>query len=136
MGPAQIRANGGAAAPPSFVGRHRELEVLERCLHDAVAGNPRFALLGGDAGIGKSRLVRELRERADRQGVQVFYGRCIEDLRLPYLPFVEMLEEPLRETLGTDAEALRRLLPRGNAAAADTAALITSSSSSCCCFAP
>jgi len=128
MGPAQIRANGGAAAPPSFVGRHRELEVLERCLHDAVAGNPRFALLGGDAGIGKSRLVRELRERADRQGVQVFYGRCIEDLRLPYLPFVEMLEEPLRETLGTDAEALRRLLPRGNAAAADTAALITSSS--------
>jgi len=116
------------AAPPPFVGRHRELELLEHCLNDAIGGSPRFALLGGDAGIGKSRLLKELRAVADRQGVQVFYGRCSEGLHLPYLPFVEMLEAPLRETLGPDAEALRRLLQGGSASASPEAAVSTSGS--------
>src|SRR5262249_46897627 len=49
-------------------------------------------------------------------------------LHLPYLPFVEMLEAPLRETLGPDAEALRRLLQGGSASASGEAALSTSGS--------
>lgn len=103
--------------PPPFVGRQRQLELLERCLAEAVAGCPRVVLLSGEAGIGKSRLLREARAQADHLGMQVAYGRCAEDLALPYLPFVEALEAPLRETLGPDAEALRLLLHRDAAGA-------------------
>jgi class 3 adenylate cyclase len=117
---------GAGAAPPPFIGRHRELELLERCLADAIAGTPRFVLLGGEAGIGKSRLLKELRNVADRKGVQVFYGRCAEDLPLPYLAFVEALEVPLQELLGPDAESVRGLLRRG--AGAETGDLPFSSS--------
>jgi predicted ATPase len=99
-------------APP-FVGRHRELEVLQRCLADTLACHPRLALVEGEAGVGKSRLLTEIRERARGRGAQVLCGRCSEDLPLPYRPFVEALEEPLRDALGTEADALVQLLQRG-----------------------
>jgi class 3 adenylate cyclase/tetratricopeptide (TPR) repeat protein len=57
--------------------------------------------------------VREACERGARQGVQVLYGRCSEDLPLPYLPFVEALEPILRDASGPEAETLGRLLRRG-----------------------
>ncbi|MEO8601823.1 MAG: AAA family ATPase, partial [bacterium] len=112
--------------PTPFVGRRRQLEMLERCLGDAVAGSPRFVMLAGEAGVGKSRLVRELRARADDMAVQVLCGRCAEDLPLPYLPFVEALEAALRETLGDSAEALQLLLPRVAAVESAAGALTAS----------
>ena len=49
----RIRAN----AP--LVGRGVELQWLESCLRDAIEGQPRVALIAGNPGIGKTRLVRE-----------------------------------------------------------------------------
>jgi class 3 adenylate cyclase/tetratricopeptide (TPR) repeat protein len=95
-------------AQPPFVGREHHREVLERALADAHAGAPRVALITGDAGVGKSRLLKELRRLAERGAVQVLVGRCAEGLPLPYLPIVEALERPLRGATGGDAGALGR----------------------------
>jgi eukaryotic-like serine/threonine-protein kinase len=98
------------SAPPPFVGRQRELELLQRCIADVLAARPRLVLVEGEAGVGKSRLLKEIRERAQRDEVQVLCGRCSEDLPLPYRPFVEALEEPLRDVCGTDADSPASLL--------------------------
>jgi DNA-binding CsgD family transcriptional regulator/tetratricopeptide (TPR) repeat protein len=78
----------GAAAHPSleapFVGRTAELEALVGALDEAMAtGTPRFVLVDGAAGIGKSRLVREFlgiaRERA--AAAALLQGRCLASSR-------------------------------------------------------
>ena len=53
---------------PLFVGRETELATLTAALESAVAGEPTVVLLGGEAGVGKTRLVAEAAERAA--------GRC------------------------------------------------------------
>jgi predicted ATPase len=102
-------------APP-FVGRQQELALLERTLQEMAGGRPRVTLIVGDAGIGKTRLLQEVRSMAVRYGAQIGYGRCYEDLALPYLPFVEALHplldqnrEETGHTLNLDAEALGQL---------------------------
>jgi class 3 adenylate cyclase/tetratricopeptide (TPR) repeat protein len=100
-----------------FVGRSQELSLLERWLAEASAGHPRVVLIQGDAGIGKTRLLYEARSIAGRLGMQVCFGRCYEDLALPYLPFVESLRPQLarlsdetRRALGPDFEIVNGLL--------------------------
>jgi tetratricopeptide (TPR) repeat protein len=82
---------------PPFVGRRRQLKWLEHCLHEAVDGHPRVALISGAAGIGKTRLLKEVQSMAVEHAVLVCYGRCYEDLALPYLPFVEVLRSQLKQ---------------------------------------
>ncbi len=76
-------------------------------------------LLSGDAGVGKTRLLTELRDLANEQGWQVFAGHCLDfgDSALPYLPFSEVLGRiaaELPDVADTVAEihpALTRLQP-------------------------
>jgi DNA-binding CsgD family transcriptional regulator len=71
-------------APP-LVGRDRELAVLERLLGEAKGGEPRFAQVTGEPGIGKSYLLAELGRRADADGWLVLSGRCSElEQELPF----------------------------------------------------
>ena len=116
-----------------FVGRSQEMGWLERWLGEAAAGQPRVVLIEGDAGIGKTRLLHEARAIAGRLGMQVCFGRCREDLALPYLPFVEWLRPQLerlpddaRRALGADHEIVRTLLYDAGAATADARATRTS----------
>ncbi len=102
---------------PPFVGRRQELDWLAQRLQQAISGQPRIVLIPGEAGIGKTRLLQELRSAAQRRGIQACYGRCYEDLALPYLPFVEALRvlleqarEGVTSTRSTATEILRRLL--------------------------
>ena len=53
---------------PAFVGRTDELDVLDTTLGRVVAGRAAAVLVGGDAGIGKTRLVDELGQRARAMG--------------------------------------------------------------------
>src|SRR5262249_20289279 len=117
---------------PVFVGRREELVWIERCLEETVTGHPRVVLIPGDAGIGKTRLLHEVRSLALRRGLQVCYGRCYEDLALPYLPFVESLRphleqlpEDMKQVLSTDVEIIGQLLHRAGKPLA-TAELSTS----------
>ncbi|HET6509651.1 MAG TPA: AAA family ATPase [Baekduia sp.] len=79
------------ARPEHFVGRAEERRRLEPLVARAAHGGRQVILLGGEPGIGKSRLARELAVAAHARGSTVLQGRCDEDLRMPYQPFVEAL---------------------------------------------
>ncbi len=61
-----------------FIGRDAELGTLTTALETAVAGTPTVVLLGGEAGVGKTRLVEEAAGRARAAGARVLAGGCIE----------------------------------------------------------
>ncbi|HUS62781.1 MAG TPA: BREX system ATP-binding domain-containing protein, partial [Acidimicrobiales bacterium] len=75
-----------------LVGRQRELGVLDAALDEASAGRTRMVLVRGDAGIGKTRLVEELVDRARRRGCDAVWGRAWEGGGAPeYWPWIEAL---------------------------------------------
>src|ERR1700754_4011625 len=76
-----------------FVGRSAELERLRALLPLARGENLRVALVGGDAGVGKSRLVCEFSAEAGAGGALVLYGACDAVVRTPYGAFTEALGE-------------------------------------------
>jgi DNA-binding CsgD family transcriptional regulator len=91
-----------------FVGRCAELERLRVLLPRAQGEDLRMALLSGEAGAGKSRLVREFAAEAAASGALVLYGACDAVVRTPYGAFAEALGE------------LRSLLPGSDALDPDT----------------
>ncbi|NUS58404.1 MAG: AAA family ATPase, partial [Streptomycetaceae bacterium] len=82
---------------PVLVGRDEELSALSAALDTAVAHGPAVALVAGEAGIGKSRLLAEF-ARSAGPGVRVVEGACAELGRdgLPYAPFVTVLRRLIR----------------------------------------
>jgi DNA-binding CsgD family transcriptional regulator/tetratricopeptide (TPR) repeat protein len=102
-----------------FVGRPRELTLLRSLMPRAGGEGRRLALLGGEAGSGKSRLVREFAHEAAGEGALVLYGGCDAVVRIPYQPVAEALThlarvaEPdqLRDDLGAGGGELTRLIP-------------------------
>ncbi|MEU2299470.1 helix-turn-helix transcriptional regulator [Streptomyces antibioticus] len=93
---------------PVFVGRADELGALDDALARADAGEPQALLIGGEAGVGKTRLVEEFASAASARGAAVALGGCVEIGAdgLPFAPF------------STALRALRRALPAELAAAA------------------
>ncbi|MCZ9348945.1 AAA family ATPase [Streptomyces mutabilis] len=93
---------------PVFVGRAGELATLHDALVRAASAEPQALLLGGEAGVGKTRLVEEFAAAAREQGAVVALGGCVEIGAdgLPFAPF------------STALRALRRQLPRELADAA------------------
>jgi DNA-binding CsgD family transcriptional regulator/tetratricopeptide (TPR) repeat protein len=111
----------GSAVSPVFIGRKDEMTALARLTERARAGDTAFALIGGEAGIGKTRLVREFAERSAALGFVVLTGQCVElgAEGLPLAPLVDALRALVRamppnvlaDVLGSAAEGLARLLP-------------------------
>ena len=102
-----------------FVGRPRELALLRSLMPLAGGEGRRVALMGGEAGSGKSRLVREFAHQAASEGALVLYGACDAVVRIPYQPIAEALHhlarisdpEQLRQDLGAGGGELTRLIP-------------------------
>lgn len=67
-----------------FIGRERELEILQDALDKLMNGESGAWLLGGESGVGKSRLLDELRVRALVRGVDVIRGQAISSGGQPY----------------------------------------------------
>ena len=86
---AEVPARLRASATP-FAGRDVESSRLQAALAAAQSGSGQVVLVGGDAGIGKTRLCSEFAATAVAAGAVVAYGRSDEDLGLPYQPFVEV----------------------------------------------
>ncbi|HET8785043.1 MAG TPA: AAA family ATPase, partial [Candidatus Limnocylindrales bacterium] len=81
-------------ASPEFIGRRRELDALTDAVARGTAGDTLVALVGGDAGIGKSRLVAEVAAVARASGALVLEGGCVSlgnGEGLPFAPIVEAL---------------------------------------------
>ncbi len=75
-----------------LIGRERELGRVCALLDQAAAGEPIVALVSGDAGIGKTRLIAELAARAAERDFTVLSGRCAElGDSVPYLPLADAL---------------------------------------------
>jgi len=115
-----------------LIGRGAELARLSAAVERARAGSPAAVLLSGDAGVGKTRLLTELCQRARQSGATVVVGHCVDlgAVGLPYLPFAEALRQladlagedgPLAEAL-RDRPALDRLITRPGRPAAAPAA--------------
>jgi DNA-binding winged helix-turn-helix (wHTH) protein/tetratricopeptide (TPR) repeat protein len=83
------------------VGRERELAILQERLDAITQGEAGFVFITGSAGIGKTRLARELRDRARQRGYQWFEGRYEKAARVPYLAWVEIVKAFLKVTDST-----------------------------------
>ena len=106
-----------------FVGRVAELAELQTSFAQAASGLPGLVLLGGDSGVGKTRLVSEFEQRQtlDGAGGVIFLrGQCLEQTEsdLPYAPLLGALRpvvrgrhEALRELSAADRIQLATILP-------------------------
>jgi predicted ATPase len=128
---AKMAAMGLRAASPVLVGRRSELAALEAALDAAVAEGSAVALVGGEAGIGKSRLVEEFAALAKRRGWRICVGRCLQlgEAAWPLAPLSEIVttlvdvldDKSLEAVLGDARGVLAHLVPvLGGEAAGDT----------------
>jgi len=116
----ETASNSILATRVAMVGREAELSRLSARLVEAAAGRGGLAMLTGAAGIGKTRMLDELSERAARHGTTVLTGACFEsEWAPPYAPFADALAahfadadpEELRTDLGAGAAPLGQLVP-------------------------
>jgi len=106
---------------PVFVGRRAEIASLTALLERARDSEPGFAIVAGEAGVGKTRLVTELAGQAADSGFTVLAGHCVElgAEGLPLAPLIDALRTLARTTarteladvLGPARRGLGRLLP-------------------------
>ena len=110
-----------AGVSPIFVGRAEQLASLAAALATVRRGEPAAVLLGGETGVGKTRLVTEFAERLAGSG-RALAGGCLElgPAGLPFAPFTAVLRQLARELgaagvgallAGRPASELGRLLP-------------------------
>ncbi len=107
---------------PVLIGRDMELRALLSAWRAAVEGRPSTVLVGGEAGIGKSRLIAELGRAAREDGGAVLEGASVslgDDEGLPLAPIADALRalarqlptEAVQEVVGSAGTALGRLVP-------------------------
>ena len=93
---ARARPSAVSARLTPFVERDAERASLRRLVDDALAGHGGWALVAGEPGVGKSRLVAEIGDEAQAGGMRVLAGHCVEMSGAPpYLPYVEMIEQAI-----------------------------------------
>ncbi|MGE5235657.1 MAG: helix-turn-helix transcriptional regulator [Acidobacteriota bacterium] len=106
---------------PVFVGRGEELLRLQAVLEGARSGAVGTIIVGGEAGVGKTRLVAELRARAEGAGLRFLEGGCVDlgDGARPYDPLVAALRpwlktlppEEFDRIVGPARTAVQHLIP-------------------------
>ena len=123
-------------ASPEFIGRRHELETLDDVVVKAATGDTVVALVGGDAGMGKTRLVDEVESLARERGTLVLEGGCVSigsGEGLPFAPIVEALRRlpalvaageiegihDISELRSSETADLGRLIPELGAGSSD-----------------
>ncbi|MDB5066354.1 MAG: hypothetical protein JWM18_2788 [Chloroflexi bacterium] len=103
-----------------LVGRETEMATLHELVQAARGGRGALVMVGGEPGVGKTRLAEEVTTEAAGGGMLALTGRCYEMAGSPpYLPFIELLEamartvphERFREALSEDAAQVAKLVP-------------------------
>src|SRR5215216_1840684 len=104
---------------PVLIGRENDLQRLHLLMSQSQEGNGQIALISGEAGIGKSRLVREVKGRAS-EGTLILEGQCFQtDSALPYSPLLDLFrdyfathgEEEIAQVLAASGSQLVHLFP-------------------------
>jgi DNA-binding CsgD family transcriptional regulator len=106
---------------PVFIGRREEITQLTALIESVEGGTSGVVLIGGEAGVGKSRLVSEMITLAEAGGIRVLFGNCVQlgSAGLPLAPLVDALRvlsrsmprEDFDRLLGPARRPLLRLLP-------------------------
>ena len=117
--PRRSAARAARLGPSSpFVGRTAEHGRLAAAWEQARSGRRQAVLLGGEPGIGKTRLANQVAGVAEDDGAVVLCGRCTEDLGVPYQPFAEALRQHVAtfapdqlDRCGADVRDLAHLVP-------------------------
>ena len=103
------------------MGRTEELAALRQAVDRAVRGAGGVILIGGEAGLGKTRLVEEIAAAAGMRGMFVVRGHCYDmEEAPPYTPFVEAIEygltvttrELFRSAMGDAGPEIARFVPK------------------------
>lgn len=106
-----------------FVGRQQEMLQLARALDSARDGRGQVVLLSGSGGMGKTRLAQEMAAHAEKAGVSVLWGRCLEEPGAPpYWPWRQLIRSYLHsagdphpeETLGNGLADIASIVPEVN----------------------
>src|ERR1700761_5857438 len=108
---------------PVLVGRAAEMATLQAAVETVRQGEPAAVLIGGEAGMGKTRLIGEFTAAARGAGVRVLTGACLElgADGLPYSPFTAMLRDLVR---GAAPDEVAALLSGSRRAARELARLL------------
>jgi tetratricopeptide (TPR) repeat protein len=86
-----------AAGVARFAGRRQELDLIQSRLDSARAGRGQLVGIVGEAGIGKTRLLREFRESLRGERITYLEGHCLSyGGAMPYLPLLEILRRAFR----------------------------------------
>jgi DNA-binding CsgD family transcriptional regulator len=115
-----------------LVSRQEQVSSLLLAVERASAGRPGLVLVGGDAGVGKTRLITHVAEAAQQKGANAVVVHCVDlgQVGIPYLPFTEALTQLQAGAAGAEAAqrvselvaerpALWRLLEPGGTGDAD-----------------
>lgn len=111
---------GSTVVCPKLIGRTFHVEALLDRIDRLRNGKGQIVTIGGDAGVGKSRLVSETKAIAGARGLRILQGNCFEyDHSLPYGPILDLLRErfsrctspELHAYLGSTAPEIVKLLP-------------------------
>jgi tetratricopeptide (TPR) repeat protein len=122
---AAARMNEGTPTPvtsrrPPLVGRERELEHARAMFVEWTRGHGGMLLIGGEPGVGKTRLCQSILDEARARGALCLVGRCYEmEGAPPYTPYAEVLDvvsrlvpvRTFRDILGDAAPDIARMLP-------------------------
>ncbi|MFE5670275.1 AAA family ATPase [Agromyces sp. NPDC056523] len=118
---------------PTMIGRDTDFAWLSDLLHGVRAGTPATAIIGGEAGIGKSRLIREFTAGLGPD-VRLILGQCVDlgDVAAPYAPIKGALRalvaqvgaDQALEAVGPGRAALIALLPELAANGATTGEVV------------
>ena len=91
-----------------FVGRRQDLAVLQDSLEQAATGRGQVINVAGEPGIGKSRLLYELRRAGESAGTVLFEGRCLSYASsIPYVPIVDIVRQACGITGRDSADTIR-----------------------------
>lgn len=118
--PFPSRLEAAVTAGRVFVGRAEEMSMLDDALHAAESGEQPVLFIAGEPGVGKTAMVAEFARNAHQRGTVVLYGRCDEELAVPYQPWVEAVghlvdhapESLLRRHIEANGTQLSRLVPQ------------------------
>ncbi len=98
---------------PVVIGRTTELTAIHQLIESTKSGQGQVALLSGEAGIGKSRLVKEAKAYATALNFRIVQGNCFPtDLSCPYAPLLDLIRTLLARSDSTKIQAMLKPFAR------------------------